>query len=61
MPPPDRKSKDATVFVLQFDDCFKVLAERKHDDRIIAPFVPARESVRVRGEAYLYCFKYPEP
>jgi len=51
--------EDGTVFVLQIEDGFKVLAERKFEDRVIASVVPAKERVLVRGEAFLYCFKRP--
>ena len=51
--------EDGTVFVLQVEDGFKVLSERKFEDRIIASVVPAKERVFVRGETFLYCFKRP--
>lgn len=51
--------EDGTVFVLQVENDFKILSERKFEDRIIASVVPLRDRLLVRGEAHLYCFKRP--
>lgn len=47
--------EDGTVFVIQIEGGFKVLAENKFADRVIASVVPAADRLFVRGEGNLYC------
>jgi len=53
--------EDGTVFVLRVEGGFKILAERKFEDRIIASVVPAANRLFVRGEAHLYCLEAFRP
>lgn len=48
--------EDGAVFVAQVENEFKLLAENKLDDRVIASLVPVGSRLLVRGEANLYCF-----
>lgn len=48
--------EDGAMFVAQIDGGFKMLAENKLADRVIASVVPTGNRLLVRGEANLYCF-----
>ena len=47
--------EDGTVYVAQVEGGFKLIAENKFDDRIIASLVPAGDRLLIRGQANLYC------
>lgn len=51
--------EDGTTYVAQIDGGFKLLAENKFDDRVIASIVPFGKSLLIRGEANLYCIAAP--
>lgn len=48
--------EDGAMFVAQIEGGFRLLAETKFPDRIIASLVSAENRLFVRGESYLYCF-----
>lgn len=47
--------EDGAAYVARVEGGFKLLAENKIDDRVIASIVPAGDRLLVRGEAHLYC------
>ncbi|MBI4624952.1 MAG: PQQ-binding-like beta-propeller repeat protein, partial [Verrucomicrobia bacterium] len=51
--------EDGAVFVARVEGGFKLLAESKFDDRVIASIVPAADRLFIRGEANLYCLAAP--
>jgi outer membrane protein assembly factor BamB len=51
--------EDGTVFVVQVENGFRVLAEKRFEDRIIASVVPVENRLFVRGQTHLYCISRP--
>ena len=47
--------EDGSAFVMQVEGGWKILAEYKFQDRVIASIVPAANRLFVRGEKNLYC------
>jgi outer membrane protein assembly factor BamB len=47
--------EDGVVFVARVEDGFKLLAENRLEDRVIASLVPVANRLFIRGEANLYC------
>ena len=46
---------DGVVFVAQVEGGFKVLAENRMEERVIASPVPVSNRVLIRGEKHLFC------
>jgi outer membrane protein assembly factor BamB len=47
--------EDGALFIVRVEGGFKLLAESKVDDRVIASLVPFGDRLLIRGEANLYC------
>lgn len=50
---------DGTVFVAQIDGGFKVLAQNRMGEKIIAAPVPVANHILIRGERHLFCVAPP--
>ena len=47
--------EDGVVFVVQVEGEFKVLAENRMGERVIASPVPVSNRVLIRGQKHLFC------
>jgi outer membrane protein assembly factor BamB len=47
--------EDGVVFVARVEGGFKVLAENRMEERVIASLVPVSNRILIRGEKHLFC------
>lgn len=51
--------EDGAMFVAEIDGGFKMIAENRVEDRVIASIVPVAKRLLIRGESRLYCVAAP--